>query len=84
VPPVFWQQIADDIYNVLRKTLQELGDKPEYKARNFQVVQTCSTLHRADAGERAVSWDWLNDIHPTDAGFAKLAVLISARLHALG
>jgi len=80
VPVALWPDITVHIYNQLRDTLLSLHDP----ARGLYVVPTCGILTRAAPNTTAVSNDWRNEIHPTDAGFAKLAAPISALLHGLG
>lgn len=48
------------------------------------VVDTCGTLAPAAPGTTGDDADWLNEIHPNAAGYAKLAAKFKAQLAALG
>ncbi len=75
VPPEFWQNITDHIFNELAKTLLQFNG-----TNNFHVIDTRGLLTRAIAGEKGSSNDWLNEIHPNSKGIEKLCNKINSVL----
>lgn len=67
IPPGLWVPLADHLIDRLAGVLQTLA------LANVHLVDTRNTLVRADLGAFAESGDWLNEIHPTARGYAKLA-----------
>ncbi len=53
-------------------------------AAGIYVVDTCGTLTPAAPGSTGDDADWVNEIHPNAAGYAKLAAKIKPQLAALG
>lgn len=61
--------VADRMFDALADAIVRLArDLPA-----FRVVDTRNTLVRAAPGSTGASGDWLNEIHPTSAGYAKIA-----------
>lgn len=76
----FWVSISDYLFEWLGEVLIELSDK----IPNFHVVSnTKETLIPAELNSTGASGDWLNEIHPTAAGYKKLSDVISPELHLL-
>jgi lysophospholipase L1-like esterase len=50
---------------------------------NVHVVKTTGTLIRAALGATGASNDWLNEIHPTHAGYKKIAPLVGEKIQEL-
>lgn len=75
VPEEFWISLTDHIFEFLAVAITELS----YKIDNFHVVSaTRETLVRSRLGTTEEDGDWLNEIHPTAAGYKKLADVVSA------
>ena len=69
IPEAMRLGVADQLFNMLADGIVALaGQLPA-----FRVVDTRDTLVRAAPGTTGVSGDWLNEIHPTSAGYAKIA-----------
>ena len=79
IPKERWSDVSDVILGRLARTLLEL----EVELPNFHVARTQRVLRRAEADTTGVSNEWDNEIHPTGAGFRKLARLIAEPLEAL-
>lgn len=74
VPEDLWISLTDYIFEFLASAIIELS----YKIDNFYVVSaTCGSLIRAKLGTTGEDGDWLNEIHPTAAGYKKIADIIS-------
>lgn len=67
IPTALWIALADHLIDRLGGVLETLG------LANVHLIDTRNTLVRAELGAFAESGDWLNEIHPTPAGYAKLA-----------
>lgn len=67
IPPALWMPVTDLLIDRLAGVLQTLG------LPNVHLIDTRGTLIRAEPGAFAESNDWRNEIHPTAAGYAKLA-----------
>jgi lysophospholipase L1-like esterase len=72
-------KITDHLMDSLATTLHDL----ESRLTAFHVVETRGVLHRAALGDKGNSGDWLNEIHPNDRGYRKIANRIGRRLHRL-
>ena len=72
VPPEFWQQITDHVFNALAVTLLQFDG-----TNNFHVINTRNLLVRANASDNGTSNDWLNEIHPNSDGIEKLCKKIN-------
>ncbi|WP_204117459.1 hypothetical protein [Paraburkholderia sp. C35] len=68
IPVQDWDKVADAFIDRLAGIILNLG------LPNLFVVDTRNLLVRAVDGSTGVSSDWENEIHPTGAGYAKLAV----------
>lgn len=80
IPETFWISITDYIFEELGRILIDL----ESILPNFHVISgTRNVLTRAKLGTTGADGDWLNEIHPTATGYAKLGEVISHELHAL-
>ena len=74
IPQEFWISLTDYIFECLAISIIEL----KHVIENFHVVSsTRGTLIRASLGTTGADGDWLNEIHPTGDGYAKLADIIS-------
>jgi lysophospholipase L1-like esterase len=80
VPVAMYEAITRSIYTQLAATLSGLANAQ----KKVYVVPTCGTLRPAAPNTSALSGDWINEIHPSDDGYALLSAKISAQLHALG
>lgn len=70
IPPSLWQPLSDHLIQRLAGVVRSLpGALP-----NVHVIDTLNTLVRAAPGSTGQSNDWLNEIHPTAGGYAKLAL----------
>ena len=67
VPLGLWSPLAEFLLRRLAAQLKGL-DLPD-----FHVVNTLDTLTRAQQGAKGESGDWDNEIHPSRAGYKKLA-----------
>lgn len=67
IPPGLWTALADHLIDRLAGVQQSL------QLANVRLIDTRNTLRRAELGAVAESNDWLNEIHPTAGGYAKLA-----------
>ena len=83
VPAEHWNDIADYLIRRLGDAILGLAGHGEDAIANFHVVETRDALLRALAGTVGISNDWMNEIHPSFGGYAKLAARLSPRLSAL-
>jgi hypothetical protein len=74
-----WNAVSDFILGSLAARLLKLHKK----SRNITVVNTLGTLDRAALGTIASSNDWVNEIHPSRGGYAKVAGVLSPVLAGL-
>jgi len=79
VPERDWVRLTDYLFDQLAEGILELGRRP-HGLENFHVIDTRNTLVRAAAGTVGDSGDWLNEIHPNEDGYGKLAKKIEKRL----
>lgn len=70
------KEIASDMLDCIRAF-----DNP---AAGIFVVDTCGTLTPSAPGSTGDDADWVNEIHPNAAGYAKLAAKIQPQLAACG
>lgn len=77
-----WVPVSDFLVNALADAIAALGSGPG-ALPNFHFVDTRDTLQRAAVGSTGVSGDWLNEIHPSQAGYRKLADKIEATILSL-
>lgn len=73
VPESEWNAVSDFILGSLADRLVTLHDP----ANEIHVVDTRSTLKRAEADTFRSSNDWQNEIHPNGGGYEKLAAKLS-------
>ena len=69
VPETDWIAVAVELFDVFRQLLRGIGGS----LLSMILVDTAGTLARARVADRGVSGDWQNEIHPTRAGYQKLA-----------
>ncbi len=74
-----WVPVSDLLVDALADGIAALASGPA-ALPEFYFVDTRRTLQRAAPGSTAVSGDWLNEIHPTRAGYRKLADKIGATI----
>jgi hypothetical protein len=74
IPVSDWNALADAFIDKLAAIGMGLG------LPNFHVIDTRGTLTRADASATDISNDWENEIHPTAAGYQKLAIPFVERI----
>ncbi|WP_255504067.1 hypothetical protein [Caballeronia sp. EK] len=67
VPATDWQSLAKVLLDRL------FGLVSSMPLKNFHVVKTLGTLQPADVNPLIKCADWLNEIHPTSAGYAQIA-----------
>ncbi|MCU0805941.1 MAG: SGNH/GDSL hydrolase family protein [Burkholderiales bacterium] len=79
VPEPLRVAIADRLFDALADGITAL----EREIAHFRVVRTRKSLVRAALGETGASGDWLNEIHPTSAGYAKLAAKLEPVIDAV-
>jgi hypothetical protein len=80
VPEESWISVTDYIFEALGAALIELS----YEIDNFYVISaTREVLTRARLGTTEADGDWLNEIHPTSTGYAKLGQVVSSELYHL-
>ena len=76
VPVADWNDVAEELFERLQKLLGQL----QSKYPNAHRVDTMGTLVRAGNGDTGATADWQNEIHPTKAGYRKLAAKWAAAL----
>jgi hypothetical protein len=79
VPEHDWPLLTDYLFDQLAEAILELT-RPPHTLPGFQVIDTRHTLQRAEPGTVGISGDWLNEIHPVEDGYDKLARKIEKRL----
>ncbi len=80
VPKEQYIPVAKHVYDVMADGLLSLDDP----AGKVHVIDTREVLLTAELDTKAVSGDWINEIHPTDGGYRKLARAWEERLAAAG
>lgn len=80
VPVARYAAVTRHVYDRLAAALQTL----HAPANQVYVVRTCGTIDPAQPGAPGLSGDWINEIHPDEYGYARLAEKISTQLHVLG
>jgi hypothetical protein len=71
--------ISDFLVNVLAEAISVLATGASALPA-FHFVDTRNTLERAGADSTGLSGDWLNEIHPSQTGYRKIAEKIGARI----
>jgi hypothetical protein len=69
VPAADWVSVADVLFGRLHVLLKGISDSDP----SLALVDTMGVLQRASADAHGISGDWQNEIHPTRAGYNKLA-----------
>ena len=69
VPAADWGDVSEEFFERLQKLLGQL----QLKYPNTHLVDTMGTLARAGSNDTGATADWQNEIHPTRAGYKKLA-----------
>jgi hypothetical protein len=80
IPSKDWDDVAKILINQIRQALDRIAQG----SHNFNVVNTIGTLIPAADGAVGPSNDWYNEIHPTDAGYAKLGGVWNTALASAG
>ena len=71
--------VTDYLVDALADGIDALASGPG-ALPNFHFVDTRGTLERAAVGSTGLSGDWLNEIHPSQAGYRKIAERIGAKI----
>jgi len=72
VPRTDWISVSDYLFDALADGITGLSaEQPDLA--NFHVVKTRGLLKRASEAALGDDADWLNEIHPNDDGYKKLA-----------
>lgn len=79
IPEHDWQLLTDYLFDQLAEGILELT-RPPHTLPNFHVIDTRNTLQRAEPGSVGISGDWLNEIHPDEDGYKKLAKKLEKKL----
>jgi lysophospholipase L1-like esterase len=79
VPEAMRVGVADLLFDALADGIEDLARR----LPGFRVVRTRNTLVRAAAAATGASGDWLNEIHPTSAGYAKIAAKLEPVIDAV-
>lgn len=74
VPRADWETLAKVLIDRLFDLVSNMP------LQNFHVVKTLGTLRPADADPNVKSDDWLNEIHPTSAGYRQIAARFCAEV----
>lgn len=80
VPKAQYIPLAKHVYDAMADGLLSLDDP----AGKVHVIDTRKVLLEADLDTTGVSGDWINEIHPTDGGYRKLARVWEDRLGQVG
>ena len=80
VPKAQYIPLARHVYDAMADGLLALDDP----AGKVHVIDTRKVLDPAALDTKAVSGDWINEIHPTDGGYRKLARVWEDRLAQAG
>lgn len=71
--------VSDYLVDALAEGIAALASGPA-ALPNFHFVETRNSLQRAALGATGLSGDWLNEIHPSQTGYRKIAERIAATL----
>lgn len=71
VPHQDWNNVASVLFQRLKKLLEDIA--AHFPA--VTLVDTLGTLQPAQNTDTGMTGDWCNEIHPTRAGYAKLAAV---------
>ena len=80
VPVKFYNAVTDIVFDALADTQLKLH-KPN---NNVHVVNTRNTLTRAKPRKKALSGDWINEIHPDAYGYSLIGRKLSTALAGIG
>ena len=76
IPTALWPDLTDSLFNDIQTTIASwTTGRP-----NVFTVPTDGTLIPADALAPGSSNDWLNEIHPNQSGWKKLAIVWRDRI----
>jgi hypothetical protein len=78
IPQPKWNAVSDYLLDALAAAILELQQGSDPIA-NFNVVDTRGALVRAALDDEDNSNDWLNEIHPNQGGYTKLAFPFTAQ-----
>ena len=79
VPPQDWAVLTDFLFDQLAQGILALTRESPVP-ENFFVIDTRNTIVRANPGSVGNSGDWLNEIHPNEDGYRKLAKKLEKKL----
>jgi len=79
IPAQDWIVLTDYLFDQLAEGILELTRQP-HVPENFYVIDTRNTIVRAEPGSVGDSGDWLNEIHPNEDGYRKLAKKLEKKL----
>jgi len=79
IPEHDWQALTDYLYDQLAEGILELT-RPPHVLPNFHVIDTRKTLVRAALNTLGDSGDWVNEIHPNEDGYKKIAKKLEKKL----
>ena len=79
IPEHDWPVLTDYLFDQLAEGILELT-RPPHTLPNFHVIDTRNTIRRAELNTVGNSGDWLNEIHPNEDGYKKLAKKIEKTL----
>lgn len=71
IDPSLWPDLTDGVFNELQFTIAGWAKGSD----SVFVVPTDGTLTPAEAGSTGDDGDWLNEIHPNESGWKKLAAV---------
>jgi hypothetical protein len=79
IPPEDWTALAKELFREVHQLLTAIAQE----LPSMVLVDTLGTLHTAEPDEIDRSGDWQNEIHPTRAGYDKLAEKWKVALNSL-
>lgn len=79
VPEYDWLAVTDYLFDTLAEGILELA-RPPHGLPGFHVINTRKSLQRAALDTVGDSGDWLNEIHPNEDGYRKLAKKLEKKL----
>jgi hypothetical protein len=79
VPEADWNGVAGELFEKLQHLLGQIQSRYPHT----HLVDTMGTLARAANNDTGATADWQNEIHPTKAGYKKLAAKWAAALDAV-
>lgn len=79
IPKNQWGKVIDYLLDQLAERILSLTTG-QNKIPDFHVIDTRNTLVRAQLNSKGEDGDWLNEIHPNQNGYKKIARLIEQKL----